>query len=62
MRHRIHTITAPIGWPMLGVHQKWSDGRTIYVGTIDGRKCVSAPSREAAVSALLRRAVHQVLQ
>ncbi|MBX3477765.1 MAG: hypothetical protein KF910_09160 [Brevundimonas sp.] len=62
MRHRIHTITSPIGWPKLSVHQQWSDGRAFYVGIIDGSQCVSAPSREAAVSALLRRAIHRVLQ
>ena len=62
MRHRIDMITAPIGWPTLGIRQEWSDGRTLYVGTIDGSQCVSAPSREVVVTALLRRAVHQVLQ
>ena len=55
MRHRTDTINR-LPPPRLRIAVEIIDGSSRYVGRIDGRPCISAPSREAAVQALLRRA------
>jgi hypothetical protein len=61
MRHRTDIINTPAGWPSLTVRQEFVEGRFVYSGSVDGRPCVSSPSLEGAVQALLRRVLQRVI-
>lgn len=62
MYQRHQDVRAPFGWRTLTIRQTHSNGHDQYAGAIDGRDCVRAPTREGAVSALLRRAVQRGMQ
>ena len=60
MRHRTSHITSSLGHH-LSVRPEHAIDGLHYVGLIDGYRCLSRPTREAAVEALLRRFAHTVL-
>lgn len=55
MRCRTESIHLRRGHQTLSIDYEVSGGALCYVGSIDGRRCVSSASREGALSALLRR-------
>jgi hypothetical protein len=57
MLHHNQIVMSPQGWRTLTIDQHHQAGQTRYVGAIDGRPCLTALTREAAASALLRRAL-----
>lgn len=59
MRYRMDVISAPVQG--LAVRRRWVNGSAQFVGAIDGRECVSSPTFEGAVQALLRRVCHSVV-
>ena len=58
MLSRTETIHLRRGSQSLSIAPEIEDGLVRYVGSIDGSRCVTSITREGAVSALLRRAVH----
>ena len=59
MHRRVEGVGAPFGWRTLQIKQEWIGEHVIYVGAIDGKWCVSSPSRERTVQALLRKAMYK---
>lgn len=57
MRHRKDQTPNLFGHH-LSVRRETAGGRFWFSGFLDGRQCVSARTREAAIQALLRRATH----
>lgn len=57
MRCRHQTIELRRGQMVLTVAPELVGGVVRYVGRVNGRGCVSSPSREGAIQALLRRVV-----
>lgn len=58
MRYRAETIQLQRGSQTLAIGFE-PNGAARYVGRIDGRACVSSPTREGALSALLRRIAYE---
>jgi hypothetical protein len=54
MRHRIDQLTSFVGH-RLTVKPEIVGGTVRYLGLIDGQCCVTKPTQEAAISALVRR-------
>jgi len=59
MRHRTDFVSVPFA--NLAIRRRWINGTAQFVGAIDGRDCVSSPTFEGAVQALLRRACHSAV-
>jgi len=55
MRFRNEIIQIQRGRQALAIRRDNARGAVQFIGTIDGRHCVSSPTREGAMSALLRR-------
>ncbi len=54
MRHRIDQLTSFVGH-RLTIKPEIVGGTVRYLGLIDGQCCVTKPTQEAAIGALIRR-------
>lgn len=59
MNYRQDTIELRRGQQILAVRSQVIGGQVRFIGSLDGRECVEACSREAAVGSLIRRAIFQ---
>ena len=59
MHYRNDIIELRRGQNFLAVRRETIGGEIRYIGSVDGLECVTGVTREAAVSSLIRRAIHQ---